>query len=296
MISRRLYTLIFLLTAVLFFSCSADAKEKIVWPYICFKPVYVCDGDKLIGGSGYHILNLVWKKLPQFEHEVMQMPIKRILESAKSGEKQLFYGLFKTPDREKYLEYSVPCRIATPTYLVVRKSDYSAFGGGQEVSLKDVLENKDINFLYLKSFSFGEGIDEVLEGYKDNDNIITEYDTSDLIGKSLKLLIAKRVDAMLSVDGTLYDAREMGVVDDISYVSLAGQDKYGVGYITAPKNDWGKDLIDQINQILQDSVSEESFFEFFTPLVDDTMLPELRKKYKELILSPSNNEPEKLKN
>jgi uncharacterized protein (TIGR02285 family) len=99
------------------------AKEEIVWPYICYKPVYICDDNQLVGGSGYHILNLLWEKMPVYEHVLVKMPLKRVLESAKQGKHQIFYGLYKTPDREKFLEFSIPCRISTPTYLITRKTD-----------------------------------------------------------------------------------------------------------------------------------------------------------------------------
>lgn len=112
----------------------AQAKEKIIWPYVCFKPVYICEDNKLAGGIGFQVMKLIWKNMPEYEHVVVKMPIKRILEHAKQGEHQLFYGLYKTPERQQYLVYSLPCRISTPTYLVVRKADIMKFGDGKTVS------------------------------------------------------------------------------------------------------------------------------------------------------------------
>lgn len=263
------------------------AKEKIVWPYVCFKPVYICEDNQLVAGSGFHILNLMWKKIPEYEHALVQMPIKRILESAKQGEQQLFYGLYKTPEREKYLEFSLPCRISIPTYLVVRKKDLQTFSGSQKVSLKQILEDQQFTFLYLKSVSFGKGIDEILEMHKDKPNVLTEYDTTHLIGKSLKLLLNNRVDAMLSVDGTRYDANEMGVADEIAYISLAEQNRYDIGHIAAPKNAWGRAMIAKVDEILREVVPTDAFFQYFSPLVDKDMQPELKRQFNKLIIAPS---------
>jgi len=146
-------------------------------------------------------------------------------------------------------------------------------------------------FLYLKSISFGKGIDEVLDKYKYKQNVITEYDTADLIGKSLKLLMNKRVDYMLSVDGTLNDAKKLGMADKIAFISIEEQDKYEIGYITAPKNMWGKETINKVNSILLNVILSDNFFKYFKPLVDDAMIPKLRQHYNESILAPAKEAP-----
>jgi len=268
---------------------TSSSKEKITWPYVCFKPVYICQNDQLVDGAGFNVLNLIQRNLPRYKHEVIQMPIKRILESAKEGNKVLFYGLYKTPEREEFLEFSLPCRISTPTYLVIRKEDISKFGGGKQASLKTLLKNQSLTFLYFQSISFGTGVDELLEIYKDGPNILTEYDTTKMTQKSLKLLLNKRADYMLSLDGTGYDARELGVHDEIAYLSIEEQNHYDVGYIVAPKTDWGKTIIKQINEVLKKEIPNESFFQYFAPLVDENMIPELRKEFEAQILAPCIN-------
>ncbi|THB71650.1 MAG: hypothetical protein D6B25_18170 [Desulfobulbaceae bacterium] len=275
------------LSLLLFLTSSTFAKDKIIWPYVCFKPLYICKDGQLADGAGFHVLNVMQQNLPDYEHELLQMPIKRILESGKNGDRILFYGLYKTPERESFLNYSLPCRISTPTYLVIRKEDVSLFTTSKQVSLKTLLNNQSLTFLYFQSVSFGKGIDEILENSKEKPNVLVEYDTTNMTEKSLNLLINKRVDYMLSLDGTGYDAREMGIYDEITYLSIKEQNQYDLGYIVAPKNEWGQTIIKQVNEVLRREVSKESFFQFFTPLVDKLMLPELKKNYDEKIVKPS---------
>lgn len=269
------------------------AKEKILWPYVCFNPVYICRNKQVVDGSGFHIINLMQQQMPGYEHKLVQMPIKRILENAKQGDNQLFYGLYKTTEREAFLQFSIPCRISTPIFIVVRKTDRSKFGNGERVFLKDLLGDKKLTFLHLQSISFRKEIDAIIEEHKDGPNVLTEYDTGDMNRKSLKLLLSHRIDYMLSLDGTQKDAAEMGIADEISYLSISEQDKYEIGYIVAPKNEWGKTMINRVNAILRKSIPTEAFFEYFTPLVNKTMVPTLRQKYNELILSPAREKPEK---
>ncbi len=292
--ASRLDRYIFVLNALILTIILANnvyAKDKIVWPYICFKPVYICENNQLIGGSGFHILNLLWQQMPEYDHELVQMPVKRILESTKEGGHQLFYGMYKTPEREEYLQFSIPCRISTPTFLVIRRADLSKFGDGEPLSLQQILEDEKLTFLYLQSVSFGKGIDELLTQYKNADNVLTEYDTTDMLSKSLKLLLTKRVDCMLSLDGTRYDARKLGIADQIAYLPITDQNHYDIGYIIAPKNDWGNAMINRVDTILRKEIPKEKFFQYFAPLVDEAMIPKLRQKYNAKILSPSRENP-----
>ena len=158
----------------------ADAKEKITWPYICFYPLYICENDKLVGGAGLELYHLIWENMPEYKHEVVLLPIKRMLEEFKHGRHYLFWGLYKTQEREKYLYFSIPCRISPPTMVVIRKNDLQKFGGGKTVSLKALLDDKALRFLIFDSISFGSGVDELLKKYEKEENVYTEYRTDQM--------------------------------------------------------------------------------------------------------------------
>ena len=57
---------------------TAYAKHKIIWPYICFYPIYICDNDELVGGAGWEILHLVWANMPEYNHEAVLLPPEEI--------------------------------------------------------------------------------------------------------------------------------------------------------------------------------------------------------------------------
>lgn len=288
MVDSRIVKLTVFLLMMQFFTNTLQAEDKIDWPFVCFKPVFICDDSQLVGGSGYQIYNLLWKEMPDHEHTLVNMPIKRVIENAKQGNKQLFYGLYKTVEREKNFYFSLPCRISTPTYLVIRKSELPQFGNGKPVSLKRLLDDKSLTFLYLEEVSFGKGIDEILNQYKKQSHILTEYNTANPIQKSLKLLSNSRIDYMLSMDGTPHDAELMGLSHQIAYIPIKEQNHYDIGYVVAPKNDWGKEKINQVNEILRRHIPTESFFQFFTPLVDKSMVPQLREQFNKHILTTVN--------
>ncbi|MCG8636119.1 MAG: hypothetical protein MI863_19965 [Desulfobacterales bacterium] len=284
--SRKILFVTTMVLAIALFS-QRGVAEDITWPYICFSPLYICENDRLTGGYAHDILNVIWRGMPEDNHVSQMMPIKRMLTFARQGKHQLFYGLYKTPEREKFLYYSIPCRISVPPFIVVRKEDVSGFAKGDTASLDKLLSNPGLNFLLLKSVSFGKKIDGILEKHCENPQISIEYDTTDMGAKSLKLLTRKRVDYFLSLDGTVNDAKEMGIIDRLAFLHIEEQNKYEVGYITAPRTPWGRKKIQQVNTILRQEIPKPYFFKLFTPLVSDTMKDELRRQFNTSVLEPA---------
>jgi len=269
---------------------TADAKEKIIWPYLCYYPIYICENDKFVGGAGWEIYHLVWANMPEYEHEAALVPIKRILKDMKEGKHYLFWGFYKTPERAKYLYYSIPCRISPPTMVVIRKGDLQRFGGGETVSLKALLEDRALRFLRFSSLSYGGGVDELLREYEKTGNVYMDYRTDKMNQYALDLLLKKRIDYFLALNGTRHIANEMGIADQIVFIPIREQNHYKVGYIVAPKTEWGKQMIEKVNVVLRKQIPTETFFQLFTPLVSDNVVPELRRQFKKLILEPSKEQ------
>jgi uncharacterized protein (TIGR02285 family) len=287
---KKCYVILAIAVLAFGFYRTVDAKEEIIWPYFSFYPIYICENDKLVGGAGLEIYHLMWENMPEYKHEAVLLPIKRFLKEMKEGKHYLFWGLYKTPEREKYLYFSIPCRISLPTMVVVRKSDLQKFGGGKTVSLKVLLGDKALRFLMFSSISFGSGVDELLKENEKAENVYTEYRTDKMNQNSLDLLLKKRIDYFLKLNGTRHIAIEMGIADQIVFIPIKEQTHYKVGHIAAPKNEWGKQMIEKVNQILRKQIPKETFFQFFTPLVSDNVVPELRRQFNELIVEPSKEQ------
>lgn len=265
-------------------------KEKITWPYICYFPLYICEGNKVSGGYGLDIFNIIASSIPEYEHQLEMLPVKRALEDMRKGANYLYYGLYKTPDREKYLYYSLPCRIALPTMLVIRKSDLDKYDGGKTLSIDNLIRNKTYKLLLFNSISYGPGVDEVIKENEKNPNIYMEYRTDEVDRYALDLLLNNRIDCMLSLNGTQYLAKKMGVADNIHFIRINEQSEFKAGYITAPRNEWGRLMIDKVNNILRKEVPTDQFFNLFAPLVSEDMVPELRLQFNKLIVEPATSQ------
>jgi len=269
------------------FGGTSHAKENITWPYICFYPLYICQDKQLVGGAGWNIMNLMWKNMPDYEHKTALLPLKRIQKDMKQGKHCLFYGLFKTPERQEFMRFSLPCRISPPTMVVIRKEDLPIFGGGKTVSLQGLLENKGLRFLTFNAISYGDIVDKLLAPHEKNENVHVLYRTDEMDQNALGLLRKKRIDYFLALNGTHHVADEMGIAGEIVLLPIKEQSEYKVGYITAPKNEWGKQMIEKVNRVLRKQIPTEYFFNLYKPLVSDNMLPELRVQFNKLIVEPS---------
>ena len=143
----------------------------------------------------------------------------------------------------------------------------------------------------MKSVSFGKGIDEILAEYKESEHITTAFNTTNMGPKTLKMLMKGRVDYALSLDSTIEDARDMGYLNKIRYVPIREQNRYEVGYITAPRTQWGYKMITTVNKHLKKLVQTDDFFHSFSVLVGPSQVNDFRQNFYELIIYPALNLP-----
>ncbi len=284
--NMMLFTAVF----ILFSLTSAMADDPVTWPVFSYPPVFIIEQGKTPSGVGIDVINLIKSKLPEYEHKIKEVPISRVFRSLQDGYHYCAYGVLKTPEREAYMYYSLPCRITTPCFVVVRKEDVEKFGGGKKISLRELLENNNLKLLIKKDVIYNKEINSVIDGYAGQKHVYV-LPSDELGKKEVQLLAAKRIDYTISVVSTAYEAKQMGLIDKISFLPFEDTyNHYDVGYIACPKNEWGRQMTDKINKILKEEIPKPQFFDLFKPLVTENMIPELRNQYEKLIM---NSEPAK---
>lgn len=277
-----LFTAVF----VLFSLTSARAEEPVIWPVFSYPPLFIMEAGKEPSGVGINVINLIKSKLPEYEHKIKELPISRVFHGLQEGYPYCVYGVLKTPEREAYMHYSLPCRITTPCFVVVRKEDVEKFGGGKKISLRELLENRKLKLLIKKDVIYNKEINSVIDEYATQKHVYL-LPSDELGKKEVEMLVAKRIDYTVSVTSTAYEAKRMGVLDEISFLPFEdAYNHYDVGYIACPENEWGMHMIDKINNILKEEISKPQFFDLFKPFVTENMIPELKSQYEKLIMNP----------
>lgn len=276
-----LVTVVFLLFSLK----SAIAEEPVIWPVFSYPPLFIIEPGKAPSGAGVSVINLIKSKLPEYEHKIKELPISRVFRGLQDGYHYCAYGVLKTPEREAYMYYSLPCRITTPCFVVVRNTDAAKFGSEKKLSLRELLENKELKLLIKKDVIYNKEINSVIDEYAGQKHIYI-LPSNELGRKEVEMLVAKRIDYTISVASTAYEAKQMGVLDDISFLPFEDTyNHYDVGYIICPKNEWGRQMTDKINKILKEEIPKPEFFDLFKPFVTENMIPELRSQYEKLIMN-----------
>ncbi len=278
---RKLVRLVALMT-ILSVPYELLAKDTINWAYFSYPPLYIVERGK-VSGIGIDIQNLLWQNMPEYEHQRIETSVQRMFENMKHGQNYCVIGPLKTPEREEFLHYSIPCRLDIPDMLAIRKEDKQKLGIGLDVSLEELMQSNRFIFGNQKGISHGK-LDAVIKKYEGKQNIVF-VSGSEPDDQLLNMLAAKRIDGLIT---SYYTLKKFGFYDKVTLIPIR---EYGdmpmIGYITCPKNEWGKQVIEKIDAALRKEIPTERYLQCYLPYIDQNMVPEFRKRFEEYILKPS---------
>ncbi len=265
---------------------AAVVAETVYWPYFCYPPVFICQdapGSGEITGTAAAVQELLWKHLPAYQHERIYTSLKRMLTDVRHGKHYCIVGLLKNAEREAYLHYSLPCRIDMPHLLFVRRADRKRFGGGLPVSLETVLADKSVRFGAGANVSLGRPMDQLLAKYRDQSGFYP-MTGEDPDGQLLRMLLAGRLDCVMALPQKV---KAMGIAEQVAGVPIKERlQEVAVGYVACPKTPWGRQMIDQINAVLQQEICKPAFFKSVARYYPSYLHPLLQSYFDRYICDP----------
>lgn len=278
-----------LLAVVLLWSCPAVAAEPQVihWAYFDKPPLFLQRDDGQVDGVCGRIGALVRKGLPEYSHRWLRMPVPRILDEMRKGRRICAVGMIRTAGREKFLTYSLPCRLVSPSMLALRRDTLKTLALREgAISLERLLGNGRLVVGRLEGMSYGNSVDSVFERNGDSpavEKLYGDQGTTYLY----RMLRARRVDAV-PVD--LFEAIWKGFSrpdSDIMVVPMQENRSFSAGYITCPGTDWGEQVIARVNRVLHEAVLKASYFNYFSPYLTDEIEPQAKEAFSRLIQTPA---------
>lgn len=275
-----------LLLGVLTFGSSVCLAGEIIWPYFEFPPLHYMEHGELKGVEPA-LVEAMTKRLPQYEHTRLPSPPKRSLRLARRGENICFAGVLKTAEREEYLHYSLPMRLVPPMVAVVRADDDAAYG--DPFPLRRSLE-EGVTIGLIKGSNIGalqEIIDEHVKAY--GAQTIHYVHTMDSVERQFRLLLAGRVQALLlTLPQLAYESRRLGVDShDLTVLPVLEDQQYIVGHVACTGNEWGKQVIRDINDVLAGIVPTAEYRDLFLPWINEALQPEFLERYEALLAVPA---------
>jgi uncharacterized protein (TIGR02285 family) len=101
-------TVLLLTAAAIASGAETTARQTVYWYISDFPPIYIFSGEDQGKGTGDERLRILFKRMPEFDHRIVQAPTIRALEAMKTEPNVCNATMLKTPERAAVLEYSGP--------------------------------------------------------------------------------------------------------------------------------------------------------------------------------------------
>ncbi len=222
-------------------------KEQLTWAVVHWPPIMILTGkDKGLGRFDIY-LKLFQKHMPMYEHSSREMNWKRMWSGIKKGHKICNILAFKTTERAKTTEFSIPSSITLPNRIILRKSSLEALGSPESISIVELMNNPALSGVLQSARSYSTILDRLLEKHEQGSNISRSLvDAEHLI----KMLLRGRFDYMIEypyIANYLAKKQPQLQVELIS-VRIEEMEAFSISYLACPKNAWGKKVIADYNR------------------------------------------------
>lgn len=279
---KSLVSLFSLLLTCFYFVAPLHAKETITWLEATFPPFIIHEGTYIGQGYGDTVTDILTENLQQYEHERIKANISRHYKMFKSGENVCTVGLYKTPERKKFVYFSVPSFFTLPNVIVINKAKFQEFGGRNQLSLAEILKSKDIVIGRSKNRSYGPVIDSLLDKHGNEANVF-EYEGNELSLNFFEMLKRDRLDGIIGLpEEVIYQAENLGIRDQIMTLGIVeNQDNLDawLSYVACSKTPWGKKVIEDIDQVLIEERSKQNYRAAYERWLDEGSIRTYRNAY-----------------
>ena len=265
----------------------AKAKEAVTWMEAVMPPFLIQSGVQQNQGYGNVITNIIQEGLTDYEHDTMTTNITRHFYKFKQGEKVCSVGLYRTPEREEFMYFSMPSFLTLPPVLIIKKDGLSRFGNRTSVQLAEILNDKKLMVGMSKDRSYGSTTDDILRKHKGSGNIL-ESTGQELSLNLFKMLLKGRLDGLIGLpEEALYQAEQLGIRDQLMTLTIEENQNGYEGWLSSvgcSKNAWGKAIIDKINEILRNQRPTERYRTAYERWLDTNSIEHYRRVYKDVFL------------
>ena len=285
--ASRLLILICLLITVFLCPGMSHARDTIIWMEADMPPFFILNGP--LKGQGYEDLvsRIITRNLPEYEHRSVVANVGRFVYNLKHGLTVCTVGFYKIPEREKIAWFSLPSFFTLPAVLIVRRDRLDRFPDPQTVSLDQVLAEGRLRIGIERDRSYGPAVDTVLARYRGRKNLVAlshQRQFSDLF----RMMLAGRIDAVLGLpEEGMYHAELAGARDRVATLTISENQqgyKGWLSYVACSKTDWGRKVIERVNQVLLDQRPTAAYRGAYERWLDKNSRAVYRKLYQEVFL------------
>lgn len=253
-----------------------NQDAQIIWGKYNVPPYMIPAGENEHQGIFDQTLDVLKRRMPQYQHVELNAPFPRINSEIKKGNHWCFNGALKTPEREAYGYFSLPSSIFMPLRIIVRRDRLAEFTGPQ--SLQTLLRQRRFTTSVMRDRSYSPTVDKLLAAYPPKENYSEQVE-------AVGMLLAGRIDYMIELPLLAADqARAMGHPGELMALPMQEADEVVFNRVMCPKNEWGRKVVEQVNQVLIASRGASSYRDIVEKWHDPESTAEIRKIYDKVFL------------
>ena len=231
-------------------AATAEEPETITWLVLDLPPIFIIKGPDAGKGIADRVQKMISNGLKGRRFETRVANASRVAKELSEANNVCFAGEFY--GNPAFLT-SLPTIALPPHNLIVLKENAHLFGNGEKVSLKSLLDNRELIFGTAKNRLYGPELDEILRQYAGSKNIYTRSGKDTLEGL-LGMLDKKRVHYLIEYPVSIrYAAKKAGMWDRLKVIPIEeNADALAVrGAVRCSDTPWGRRLIGEINEVLR---------------------------------------------
>lgn len=279
----------FLALAIAFSIASpAPARDSITWMQVNMPPFLIQEGPERHRGYGDVVSAILETNLPDYDHHVMVTNVIRHFERFKQGEQVCSIGLYRTPEREQFIAFSIPSFLTLPAALVTTRDKAAAYGWTGSVRLENVLSHPEFVLGLSSDRSYGLRIDTLLRSHHQRTSLIA-YSGQELSANYFKMLLLDRLDGLLALpDEATYQGQRLGIGDRLTVLSIEENQEGYEGWMCAvgcSNNEWGRRVIEQVNRVLVEQRPTERYRMAYERWLDPGSVDRYRALYRDVFLA-----------
>ncbi|WP_374073387.1 TIGR02285 family protein [Bdellovibrio bacteriovorus] len=257
-----------------------EAKVSIPWAVTDWSPYYILKGPQLGEGRLDRLKKIIAERLPGHQFVDVYADMPRTVELWGLGKNICTGSALKTPEREK-LAYFTAFTFQVPhEYLIVTGKSEVFRRMPDQPSLKEILSQKNLRGVFTENRSYGLTIDSMIQMAAKPPSNIKQIRSSEGYLSVLKMIEKKRYDYTIEYESVVWDFNERILPARALYAKpLKESYPSMVIYFACTKNEWGKKIVQQIDEALQKAATSK---EYQSAVESWTVPDSLRKNRKAL--------------
>jgi uncharacterized protein (TIGR02285 family) len=246
-------TLLCMLVYIIFSvtTAQAESEKTVTWAILDWPPIHILEGEHEGDGIFDAIMEVLKRELPEYDHKELIANPPRFWTYIKKGENFCHAASVVTEERLKHAYFSIPISFGPSNSIIMKNDTAASLGLSGSVSLVTLLKTPGLTGGIKPDRSYGKIVDSILAENRTEENIYEQH-SSDYGSSLFQMLLYGRLDYILEVPVMVaYNEVILNKQGQCVSLEIKENDPFIFGCVACPKNEWGRNMIDRINEIIK---------------------------------------------